>query len=223
MGQGLAGATEKPSSSYSVIDQRSPAGGVWPVSKCSNVLTEWLERGSSLPLTLVSAPAGYGKTTLVAQWLADSETPSAWLQLDENDKDLGHFLEHLVAAVRSVYPDALAETKALVAAQVFPPVSIVVRTLLNELDGLVPQRLVLALDDYHAIDSGPVDELLTDLLQHPPRHVHLVLMSRVDPQLPLALLRGRGQLPSSGPTTCAWSRRRRPRSSPQRRATSRTA
>jgi len=165
-----------------------------PDAIARDVLTEWLERGSSLPLTLVSAPAGYGKTTLVAQWLADSETPSAWLQLDENDKDLGHFLEHLVAAVRSVYPDALAETKALVAAQVFPPVSIVVRTLLNELDGLVPQRLILALDDYHAIDSGPVDELLTDLLQHPPRHVHLVLMSRVDPQLPLALLRGRGQL-----------------------------
>ncbi len=165
-----------------------------PDAIARGVLTERLERGSSLPLTLVSAPAGYGKTTLVAQWLADSEAPSVWLQLDEGDKDLGHFLEHLVAAVLSVHPNALAETRALVAAPVFPPVPIVVRTLLNELDAAVPERLILALDDYHAVDSGPVDELLTALLQHPPRRVHLVLISRMDPQLPLALLRGRGQL-----------------------------
>jgi LuxR family maltose regulon positive regulatory protein len=156
-------------------------------------LIERLELGSTLPATLISAPAGYGKTVLVSQWLAVSETRSTWLQLDANDGDPGVFLEHLVAAVRSVEPDALADTAALVAAPNLAPLSVLARTLTNELEALAAP-IILVLDDYHSVPSGDVDELLSEILEHPPGQVHLVLISRMDPRLPLARLRGRGDI-----------------------------
>jgi LuxR family maltose regulon positive regulatory protein len=148
-------------------------------------LIERLNRGRARPLTLVTAPAGYGKTTLVSTWLEDMgaqspSMPSAWLSLDENDSDVSLFLSYLLAAVRTLIPDFGADTDSLLRGATLPPVSVLATSLTNELDQ-VDERFVLALDDYHFISAPAVHELLNELLRHPPRSLHLVVMSRRDP------------------------------------------
>jgi LuxR family maltose regulon positive regulatory protein len=111
-------------------------------------LLQRLERQRERPLALVVAPAGYGKTTLVGSWLEACDWPSAWLSLDADDNDLVLFLTYLLAAIESIFPVALAETQPLVWAATLPPVPVIVRTLINELDQ-VERPFVLVLDDYH--------------------------------------------------------------------------
>jgi LuxR family maltose regulon positive regulatory protein len=156
-------------------------------------LLERLERGAEGKLTLVSAPAGFGKTTLVSEWLAARERPVAWLSLDAADSDPARFLAYLVAALQTAVPTlGGGAVDAIVAAQARPAESILT-SLLNEI-ALLPDPLVLVLDDLHVIDARPIDLALTFLLDHLPPTLRLVITTREDPRLPLARLRARGEL-----------------------------
>ena len=164
-------------------------------------LIELLDSGRDLPLTLLTAPAGSGKTTLLCDWLTTYPGLSAWLSLDEGDGDLGVFLSYFVAAIQTAIPGACASVQAMLQAAELPPQHVLAAALSNEIDSLraeaalaAGQRLVLVLDDYHLLHSQAVDELLIALLRHPSPALRLILASRSDPALPLAMLRARGQL-----------------------------
>ena len=153
-------------------------------------LLELLDRTLEVPLTLVSAPAGYGKSVLVSQWAERQESPCAWLSLDESDSELRLFLTYLVAAIETVAPDACPSTRELIGAPHLPPIKIVGGHLINELD-VIDAPLVLILEDYHRIAaSSPVHELLGFVLENPPRSLHVLITARHDPPLPVALLWG---------------------------------
>ena len=159
-------------------------------------LRERLERGAAGALTLVAAPPGFGKTTLLAEWLAATPPgarPAAWLSLDPGDNRPATFLAYLIAALRAAVPGIGAGALALLAAPQPPPNDAVLAALLNEL-GARACDLVLVLDDYHAIDAREVHEAVAFLLDHRPETLHLVIASRADPPLPLARLRARGEL-----------------------------
>ena len=145
------------------------------------------------PLILVAAPAGFGKSTLVSAWLETCDLPHAWISLDATENDLGVFLTYFLAAMQTLFPDALPETRAFLIGVSLPAVGVIARSLLNELDGL-ERDFILVLDDYHLIREEPVHELLSLLLQHPPQGLHLVIASRQDPQMSLDVLRARNQV-----------------------------
>jgi LuxR family maltose regulon positive regulatory protein len=149
-------------------------------------------------LTLISASAGFGKTTLVSEWATGCQRPVAWLSLDEGDNDLARFLIYLVAALQTLLPKTSganigAGALAVLQSPQPPPTESILTALLNEI-ATIPDHFVLVLDDYHVIDSQPVDQGLTFLLDHLPSQMHLVIATREDPNLPLARLRARGQL-----------------------------
>ena len=157
-------------------------------------LIERLNEGSaSRKLTLISAPAGFGKTTLVSEWVADCKRPVAWLSLDEGDNDPARFLTYLVAALQTIAADIGAGVLAVLQSPQPPPLESILTALLNEIT-TVPDNFVLVLDDYHVIDSKPVDNALAFLIEHLPPQMHLVIATREDPPLPLARYRARGQL-----------------------------
>ncbi len=144
-------------------------------------------------LTLISAPAGFGKTSLVSEWIAAYGKPAAWLSLDEGENDPARFLSYLIAALQSIKPGLADGLLALLQSPQAPQTESTLITLLNEVDAL-PENFILVLDDYHALDSKSVVEALALLLQHQPSQMHLVIATREDPPLPLASLRARGQL-----------------------------
>ena len=165
-------------------------------------LTERLRvEPASMPrLVLVSAPAGFGKTTLIAQWLAPAgqvptgEAPRvAWLSLDAEDSELRRFVTHLVAAIQTSSPQVGAEALALLESERALPTEAVLVSLINDLDELAGPT-VLALDDYHVIDAPDIHESVTFLLDYLPPQVTIAITTRADPPLPLARLRGRGEL-----------------------------
>lgn len=143
-------------------------------------------------LTLVIAPAGYGKTTLLSAWLDNSTIPSAWLSLDPQDSDLIIFTTYLVAAVQTLFPAAGAETVELLNGVTRPPLAAITRSLLNALES-IEQEFILVLDDYHVIQDNSVHELITELVRYSPRNLCLVMAARFDPPLPLSSFRARGQ------------------------------
>ncbi len=143
------------------------------------------------PLTLVVAPAGYGKTTLVDSWLETSPLPCAWLTLDESDNDFATFVNYLIAAVQTCFPMVGDRTASLFKVTSSPSVASVSKTLLNELS-VIKQDFIIALDDYHLIHNSANHELVSNLLHRPPRSFHLVLAARHDPPIPLPALRARG-------------------------------
>ena len=151
-------------------------------------LLESLELGMSHPLTLVSAAAGYGKSTIVSQWLDRCAYPNAWISLDERDNDLRSFLGYFIAAVESLFPESLRETAALLKASMLPPLSLLSGTLINDL-ATIPTPYIVALDDFHRIDVPAIHELLRELLRRPPQTLHLILITRVDPPLDLLQMR----------------------------------
>lgn len=156
-------------------------------------LLEQLAAHSDHPLLLVSAPAGYGKTTLVADWLATQPLPNAWLSLDEYDNDLTIFLAYLAAAIRGLFPDSCIETTALLRAVTLPAVPVVAATLINDLQQ-IDERFIMVLDDYHAIRDPAIHQLIERLLHHPPAHLQLVIITRRDPLLPLSRYRAQAQM-----------------------------
>ncbi len=145
------------------------------------------------PLTLVSAPAGYGKSTLVSRWLGTCNVPSTWVSLDENDNDLRIFITYFIAAIQNIFPTACQETLKMAEVTNLPSVSALVCSLINALDR-IEKAFIVVLDDYHFIRNQGIHELLIKLLEHPPAFMHLVLISRHDPPFPLHSMRGKGKL-----------------------------
>jgi len=162
-------------------------------------LSERLDRGTASKLMLVSAPAGFGKTTLLTEWLAAGpaapadERLAAWLSLDRGDNDPASFWTYVIAALRTVASGVGESALALLHTPQPPPIETVLTALLNDL-GAVASDIVLVLDDYHVIDARDVQDGMAFLLDHLPPQLHVVIASRADPALPLARLRGRGEL-----------------------------
>jgi LuxR family maltose regulon positive regulatory protein len=158
-------------------------------------LIERLDEGLRLghKLTLIFAPAGFGKTTLLSEWVAHCGRSVAWLSLDEGDNDLTRFLSYLIAALQSINP-GIGEN-ALETFQFHQPPSLeaLITTLVNQIN-ITPEPFILILDDYHLITVQTVSQALSFLLDHLPPQMHLMIASRVDPTLPIARLRARGQL-----------------------------
>ena len=156
-------------------------------------LIEQLNEAIHRKLILISAPAGFGKTTLVSEWIAVCQRPVAWISLDEEDNDLVQFLAYLIAALQTIAANIGNGVLSVLQSPQPPPVETMLTTLLNEIT-TIPDNFVLVLDDYHMIEAQPIDNALTFLLMHLPPKMHLVITTREDPQLPLARLRARGQL-----------------------------
>jgi LuxR family transcriptional regulator, maltose regulon positive regulatory protein len=180
-------------------------------------LIERLNQGLQHKLTLISAPAGFGKTTLLSEWVASLnfevsvlsselaihsqfitqnsklKTPVAWLSLDEGDNDPTRFLAYLVAALQTIASTIGAGVVGVLQAPQPPPTEAILTALLNDIT-TIPDHFVLVLDDYHVIDAKPIATALTFLIAHLPPQMHLVIATREDPQLPLARLRARSQL-----------------------------
>jgi LuxR family maltose regulon positive regulatory protein len=152
-------------------------------------------------LTLISTPAGFGKTTLISEWVqtVDGATPPitiAWLSLDEGDNDPARFLAYLIAALNQAEGGEAEIGKgslSMLHSPQQPPAKAVLTPLINEI-ATISDRMILVLDDYHAIESSQVDEALAFLLENLPPQLHLVIVTREDPRLPLSRLRVRGQL-----------------------------
>jgi LuxR family maltose regulon positive regulatory protein len=155
-----------------------------------------LAEASRRRLTVVSAPAGFGKTTAVAAWIAGSALPIAWLTLDESDNDLGRFLAYVVGAVRRRSPQLGAEALQQLARMPLR-LPVVLASLLNDVAAL-SDPLILVLDDFEAVQSQEVLDALAFLIEHQPPNLHHVICSRAEPRLPLARLRARGQLVEIG-------------------------
>ncbi len=157
-------------------------------------LVERLQRGVAGALTLVSAPAGYGKTTLLAQWRASMSTPVAWLSLEPEDNEFTRFLTYLIAALQTLDPHLGARAHMLLdLPQPAEPAS-VLASLTNDLLGGPGGDFVLVFDDYHLITAQPIHQAMMDLVEHLPPQMHLLIATRSDPPLPLARLRARGHL-----------------------------
>ncbi len=178
-------------------------------------LIERINTGLHGKLTLISAPAGFGKTTLINNWLHQNDEggglkdetgktlhpstfilpPSnvAWLSLDERDNDPTRFWTYVVAALQTIEADIGESILPLLQSAQAPPLESLLTALINEV-ALIPTEVTLVLDDYHVIGSTAVDEALTFLLDHLPPQIHLIITTREDPALPLARYRSRGQL-----------------------------
>ena len=161
-------------------------------------LIERLNEGLRRKLTLISAAAGFGKTTLISEWVADCERLEpkvrvAWLSLDEGDNDPARFLTYLITALQTIVPKIGEGLLAMLQSPQPPSSESILTSLLNEIT-TVSDNFILVLDDYHVIDAQPVDQVFTFLVEHLPPQMHLVIASREDPPLPLARLRVRDQL-----------------------------
>src|SRR6266487_5720570 len=179
-------------------------------------LSDRLNRGAESKLTLVSAPAGFGKTTLLADWLAAVAVHGrtvTWLSLDQSDNHPASFWTYLIAALQTAEPHIGASAISLLQSPQLPPIEAVLTLLLNELGGMSTD-LVLVLDDYHVIDARDIHDGMVFLLDHLPTRPHLVIASRADPPLPLARLRAAGELSRSEPPICASAGRGRGVSQP---------
>ncbi|GHO90727.1 LuxR family transcriptional regulator [Reticulibacter mediterranei] len=152
-----------------------------------------LNEGLHRKLTLVSAPAGFGKTTLISSWIEGIGQSSAWLSLDEGENDPTRFLTYLVAALQTIAPRLGEEVLRALQSPQPPSTEAMLMALLNDLT-ITKDPFVLVLDDYHMIEAKAVDQALTYLINHLPPHMHLVITTREDPQLPLARLRAQDQL-----------------------------
>jgi len=156
-------------------------------------LLERLEEGLARGLLLVCAPAGFGKTSLLADWARRGQRPVAWLSLDEGDNDPARFWRHVVAALGRARPGIAEQVAPLLGPPAPASFEGLVTALINQL-ATQPDQVLLVLDDYHLIEAPPVHGSLGFLLEHRPPGLHLVLTSRVDPPFGLARLRARGQL-----------------------------
>src|SRR5918997_1216736 len=159
-------------------------------------LSERLQEGLGPQLILVSAPAGFGKSTLLGTWaseLSDSGRPMAWYSLDSGDNDPAQFWRYFFTAIDLLRPGSGKTALALLDSPQAPPIEAILTTLLNELVGLSTDA-VLVVDDYHLIESQTIHKALTFLIDHLPPRMHLVIATRMDPPLPLARLRARGEM-----------------------------
>ena len=145
------------------------------------------------PLTLVSAAAGYGKSTLASLWLDAWDGPYGWISLDEDENDPHKFVGYMLAAICKTFPEVCDNTRSLLQGPELTSISILSQHLVNDLDR-IKDPFILVLDDYHKIREKKVHDLLGNLLTHPPRNMHLILLTRRDPPLLTSILRGRDQV-----------------------------
>ena len=157
------------------------------------VLLEQLKEGLRGKLTLVSAPAGFGKTSLVAAWQKECETPLAWVSLDEEDNEPLRFLDYLIGALQMVDTDLGDESAELLRRSSTPPIKVVLTSLLNEINAY-DKEFVLAFDDYHVIHEHGIHDALSYLIERLAPHAHALIATRSDPPFPLGRLRARGEL-----------------------------
>ena len=167
-------------------------------------LIERLDRGlhAGHKLTVVCASAGYGKTTLVTEWLHNVTYPVAWLSLDEQDNDPARFLAYLIAALRQIDTSVGANTEALLQSPQPPPPEMVLTSLINDL-AAISSPFILALDDYHVIHTAAIHQQHAFLLEHQPPQMHQVIVTREDPPLPISRCGRAARSRNFARTTCA--------------------
>jgi LuxR family maltose regulon positive regulatory protein len=156
-------------------------------------LTEHLDPHLLPSLILISAQAGYGKSTLAKSIVQKLHIPSAWIQLDEHDNELLLFLSYFLSAIQLIFPGAVDETSEMLNDSLTPPIKALTTSLINELNQIKEDYLVV-LDDYHCIHQAEIHEVLDRLLLHPPSTLHLVLSTRIDPLLPLSKFRAHSEV-----------------------------
>ncbi len=155
-------------------------------------LIERLDRGVQAKLILLSAPAGFGKTTLLTQWISRHKNRVGWISLDKTDGDPHQFLKYFIAALQSVEP-AIGKDAITSLQSDQSPIDFILTSLVNEISQ-IPGELVLVFDDYHLIDNDEIHKSIEFLIEHSPPQLHLVVATRVDPPFPLARLRARNEL-----------------------------
>ncbi len=156
-------------------------------------LLKRLDDGLTRKLTLITAPTGFGKTTLISMWIASRDRPSAWVTLDENDNDPVRFWTYICSALRTLDSSLGKSTLSTLAGPQLPSAQALLSPLINDLTRL-KKHSVLVLDDYHVIVSDEINTALSFLIQHLPETLHLILLSRSEPPLPIGILRARGEL-----------------------------
>jgi LuxR family maltose regulon positive regulatory protein len=156
-------------------------------------LIERLNAGLSGRVTLVSAPAGYGKSTLINEWIHQARLSAAWLSLDTDDNDPTRFLVYVIAALQKVDEYVGEDLLGVLKSPQPPPIDMLLTALINQVND-ISKEMILVFDDYHLINAQAVHEALSFLLDHQPANLHLVISTRSDPPLPIARLRGQGQL-----------------------------
>jgi len=156
-------------------------------------LIEQLEKGLGRKLILVSAPAGFGKTTLVSEWITGCQQPVAWLSLDDGDNDPARFWSHLIVALQMIVENVGAAVLGMIQSPQPPSIEAILTSLINEIT-LIPDDFILVMDDYQLLDSKQNDDGLTFFIERLPPQMHLVIVTREDPDLPLARLRARDEL-----------------------------
>lgn len=155
-----------------------------------------LQQAAQRPLTLIAAPAGFGKTTLLASWIEQASLEVAWITLEHDDDDLTRFWSYVFTALARVHPGSGTSALSLLQAStlsLLPPIETVLSVWINDLVTL-PHTIALVLDDYHLITAQPIHRAVAYLVDHLPPQLHLVIATRADPPLPLARLRARGHL-----------------------------
>ena len=156
-------------------------------------LIERLNEGLLSKMTLISAPAGFGKTTLLSEWIPNSPHCVTWLSLDKEDHEPTRFWTYFISSLQGLRSDLGKTALALLQSRLAPSITSILTTLINDITTF-PDSFAAVLDDYHVVDSKPIDQALTFLLEHLPPNMHLVIATREDPNLPLARLRARDQL-----------------------------
>lgn len=156
-------------------------------------LVEYLNSGLDKRVTLVAAPAGFGKMTLLSEWLLSIPRPVSWLSLDEGDNSPARFWAYFIAALQTLSPELGRSAQQFLSARPSPPMQSILAVLLNEIHDF-EQPFVHIFDDYHAVENGEIDDGLAYLIEHQPPNLHLVIITRIDPALPLSRLRVRDQL-----------------------------
>lgn len=156
-------------------------------------LIERLNEGIQRKLTLISAPAGFGKTTLLSEWIFQSELPVAWISLDKGDNDPVYFIKYVIAALQRVESKVGEAAINLLLSPQQPPFDSIIINLIQEIED-IPYDFALVLDDYHSIDTAKVHQLVEFLIDRMPSQMHLAIATRVDPGFPLSRLRVRSHL-----------------------------
>jgi LuxR family transcriptional regulator, maltose regulon positive regulatory protein len=156
-------------------------------------LIEYLNNNLDKSVFLISAPAGYGKTTLVSEWLKETDLPSAWLSLDSGDNDPNRFLQYLLAALTPIAPGIRGNLSGMLLGIQSAQIETFLTILINELAS-EDKPFILVFDDFHVLQSEPVLDITAYLINHLPKLVHIVIITRIDPPFPLARMRLNGQL-----------------------------
>ncbi|MGD9329186.1 MAG: LuxR C-terminal-related transcriptional regulator [Cyclobacteriaceae bacterium] len=156
-------------------------------------IVDLLEQNIDKPLSLIAAPAGYGKSMAASIWLEQTQTKYTWISIDEEQNDLRTFLLYLNAAIKKLYPSSMNEIEAILMAPELPPIKIISYAVINDLDR-IKESFILVLDDYHLIHDTKVHQLINEIIQYPPECIHISLLTRIDPPLKLTPLLAKGRM-----------------------------